>query len=535
MGEGNQARSLIVARRTSAMASHVGADYLFDVPRSDAVRLRAWPLVAVAVLFECLAASGVVPAQASLVHEVALPPLDLSADMGLLVARTRSPVWFTLGVVLAVTGRTVVLAFTMGTLRRWRTALRFELLALVPSFVGAELCYSGQSVLYSALFWVGTGVIVLGAILLGHVPWQQPQRLRSTLAKGLLHGMRAPTVITYLIVLAILSALVRDGGGAAAGVGVLVSLILTMWFARRLTEPGRSAWTSRLGALVVVVAVVGISILVRTTPPSPRPDAQHGELVVVSGMDSSTGHGGVFPLNPRLFGFSCRQVHYFSYVSRGTGAPTGQAMCPITSGAPYERRDTERSLALEVTTFRAQVDDLRPPVTVVAHSSGGFVAWAAVHDDPHTPVRRLVLLGPVEGSLGYPAAGRPGPGTVGASGMRLVTEIGRKVGFSEFDADRPLARQMLGEQMGTAVYRQSLPPDVHALAVPAATDMVLFNTARPFPRAQLACPLEVSHGHIASSSAAADVVDRFLSGRPPTTCRPWQSWLTDIGWGFRVP
>ena len=191
-----------------------------------------------AVLFEFLAASGVVPAQASLVHEVALPPLDLCADMGLLLARTRSPLWFALGVVMAVTGRSVVLALMMGSLRRWRMALRFELIALVPALVGAELCYSGQSVLYSALFWVGTAVIVIGAVVLAHIPWQQPQRLRSTLAHGVLHGVRAPTVLAYLIFMAVLSALVHDGGGAAAAVGVVVSLILTVSFARRLTEPG---------------------------------------------------------------------------------------------------------------------------------------------------------------------------------------------------------------------------------------------------------------------------------------------------------
>ena len=81
----------------------------------------------------------------------------------------------------------------------------------------------------------------------------------------------------------------------------------------------------------------------------------------------------------------------------------------------------------------------------------------------------------------------------------------------------------------------SLPADVHALAVPAASDIVLFDEAKPFPHAQLACPLEVSHGHIASSAAAAAVVVRFLSGMAPTSCHPWQSWIADIGWGFRLP
>ena len=506
------------------------------MPRSDGVHLRAWPLVGVAVIFEVLAATGIVPAQPSLVHEVALPPLDLSADMGLLLARTRSPLWFVIGVVMALIGRSTVLALMMGSLRRWRMALCFELVALVPAVVGAELCYTGQSVLYSVVFWAGTAVIILGAIALAHVPWQQPQRLRSTLAHAVLHGVRAPTVLTYVIILTVLSALVRDGGGAAAAVGVVVSIILTVSFARRLTEPGRSAWPARLGLVVVIVAVVAISILVKTTPPAAHPDAQGGELVLVSGLDSASGHGGIFPLDPGLLGFSCSHVRYFSYVGPGRGAPTGQAACPIYSGAPYQRRDTERSLAYEVANFRAQVDDLRPPVTVVAHSSGGFVAWAAVHDDPSTPVRRLVLLGPVEGSLGYPPPGRTGTGTVGASGMRARHGLRAQGGLlANSTPISPSPDRCSASRWAPRCTASTSPPTSrHWRCRPPVTSSC--STRRDLsPAPQLSCPLEVSHGHIASSTAAAAVVSRFLSDLPPTPCHPWQSWLADIGWGFRVP
>lgn len=509
----------------------------FPVLRAEAVRVRTWPLVAVAGVFEVLSAAGVVPAQASLVHEVALPPLDLTADVGLLVGRAPSPWWFGLGLLLAVAGRATVLALMLGSMRHWGMALRFELVALVPAYIGAELVYDGQATLYSVVLWVGVAVVVVAALILAHLPWRSPRRVAPALVHGLVHGWRGPTVAAYLVVLAVLSELVRAGGGAAAAVGVVVSLIATVAFARRLSRRGAAAaWPSRLAVVAVVVVVAGVVTITKTSSPAPRPPPRAGELVVVSGMDSSSGHGGVFPLRPQLLGFACRQVVYFSYEGTGPGARRGQAACPIRSGAPYRRRDTERPLTELVAAFRAQVDHLRPPVTVVTHSSGGWVVWAAVAGDHATPVRRIVLLAPVEGAHGYPRPGRSGPGAVGAVGMRALTALGRADGFSTFDADLPLPRELLG-QAGAAdnVFARRLPENVRALAVPAASDAVFFDTSRPFPRAELACPLEVSHGHLAASLAAAAVADRFLAGRAQPTCRPWQSWMADLGWGFKVP
>ncbi len=504
--------------------------------RSEAVRVRAWPLVIVAAVFEVLAATGVVPAQPGLTHEVALPPLDLTADVSLLLGRATTPAWFAVGLALAVTGRAAVLALMLGSLRHWAMALRFELVALVPAYIGAELCYDGQATLYSAVFWAGVIVIVLGSIVLTHAPWQRPRRVAATLGRGLLHGMRAPTVAAYLLVMVVLSIFVRAGGGAAAAVGVVISLIATLSFARRLGRPGASAWPARLATVVAVLAVIGLIALDKSAPAVPHPPSRAGELVVVSGMDSSTGHGGVFPLQPGLLGFDCAHVVYFSYVGPGAGGPRGQAACPIRSGAPYRRRATERPLAQLVTAFRRQVDHLRAPVTVVAHSSGGLVVWAAVAGDPSTPVRRIVLLAPIQDSHGYPPPGRSGPGAVGASGMRALTQLGRSVGFSRFDADLPLARQLFGQpNAAAALYGRHLGRGVESLAVPAASDEVLYSAPRPFPGAQLACPLEVSHGHLASSSAADVVVNRFLAGQGQPRCPPWQSWIADLGWGFKVP
>jgi hypothetical protein len=186
--------------------------------------------------------------------------------------------------------------------------------------------------------------------------------------------------------------------------------------------------------------------------------------------------------------------------------------------------------------MRAQIDHLPPPVTGVTHSSGAWSAGAAVAGNPATPVRRLVLVAPLEDAHGYPPPGRDGPGVVGAAGMRFVAWVGRAIGFSRFEPDGPLASEMLGTAgAADALLARRLPPAVRALAVPSAEDQALFGAGRPFPRAALACPVAQTHGRLPTAPALSAVVDRFLSGASPAPCHPWQTWESDLGAGFRVP
>jgi hypothetical protein len=504
------------------------------MPREAEVA-RAWPLLGAGAVVELLALSGVLPVHPDLVRALSLPPLDLTFDLGTLLSRATGPAWFALGLVLAITVRATILSLLLGSLRRWWFALRFELMVLVPSFLAAELTYSGQSVLYSALFWVGVAVAVASTLVFAHVPWRGSPSVLSTTGSGLFGGPRLPTVLSYLAALGVLGALVRGGGQASPLIGVVVSVVLTVAAARRLSRPPVAPMATRSAAVVLAAVLVALSLTTTRVRP-PHPAQRPGELVVVAGIDTSSGHGSLFSLRPAYFGFSCAHTLYYSYMGAGRGTPQGQAACPITTGSRYTRADTERPLPELVSSFRAQIDHLAPPVTVVTHSSGAWVAWAAVSGDRTTPVRRIVMLAPLSDPHGYPPPGTNGAGTLGAAGMRLVVAIANWEGFSHFDPDRPLATALLGSPSAArALFERPLPQRLRALAVPSAYDLVLSSSSDPFGRAQTACALFRSHGAVAMSAAAAADADRFLSGSPQLPCARWPSWAADAASAFQVP
>jgi hypothetical protein len=486
-------------------------------------------------LVEILALSGILPTRTDLLHALALPPLDLTFDVGTLLGRATGPLWFALGLVGCIAARATILCLMLGSWRRWWFALRFELVVLVPSFLAAELAYSGQAILYSAIFWIGMAVATGVTLLAAHVPWSGTRSVLSTLGRGLLEGPRLPTVVTYLAALGVLTILVGHGGRAGALIGVAVSAALTLATARRLSKPAVAHNATRLGALILVGLAVAL-ILATSTGVRPSSGRRAGELVVVAGIDTSSGHGSLFSLRPSSLGFSCAQTFYYSYVGPGRGSRQAQAACPITTGSHYTRADTERSLGLLVRAFRAQVDHLTPPVTVVAHSSGALVAWAAVSSDPGTPVRRIVMLAPMSDPLGYPPPGTSGRGTVGAAAMRFLVALGNWDGFTRFNPDSPLARELLAPSNAIpALFGRALPPQVRALAIPSAYDVALFTGSRPFALADASCAPFESHGALATSEQTLAQADRFLSGQPLEGCTAWARWAASAAAGFQVP
>jgi hypothetical protein len=509
-------------------------------------QVRAWPLLCATAALEAMALAGIIPVHADIIHAVALPPLDLTYDLGLLLARANTPIWFSVGLLLALAGRATLLSLMLGSPRRFWFALRFELVCLVPSFVAAELMYSGQTVLYAYVFWGGVVVAVAFALLLAHIPWRQSDSVGHALIHGLVHGIRLPTVTFYLLGLALLGILVRNGGQAADLVGLLVSSALTLVTARKLRDQPSARVATSLGAAVVGLVVVAAIVLPEAGSPhtetAARPAPRQGELVMVPGIDTWSGHGTLFLVKPQTLGYPCVRTVYYSYAGPGPGAPRGQSACRITSGAPYTRADTERPLGDLVGSFRAQVDSLKPPVTVVAHSSGSWIAWAALSGDRTSPVRHLVMLAPLTGALGYPPPGAHGQGFVGAAGMRLVVQVGRSLGITRFDPDSPLAAELLAPAGRLAnLFDQPLPHGVEALDVVSVFDASLFadSTTDPFPRSASACPLFETHSGLPTSSEAANDTTRFLEGEPTDElnagCSPFSGWVADAGAAFGVP
>src|SRR5207302_9002882 len=127
------------------------------------------------------------------------------------------------------------------------------------------------------------------------------------------------------------------------------------------------------------------------------------------GVDSESGQGPMFVLDPATLGYGCGRTFCFSYAGEGKGAPHANAACPIRTGHGYGRRDTQRPLAALASTMRTQLAALPRPVTVITHSQGAWIAWAALASGPPLGVETLVMLAPFpRAPVEYPASARTG-------------------------------------------------------------------------------------------------------------------------------
>ncbi len=523
-----------LARRTGRRALHGGRGRVAGPP---AAAVRWWPLAAASALVYLLAGSGVLPLWPGLCHEVALPPLDLTSDVVVVTTRATSVWWFVLGVAAAVAGRSALLACMLGwSRRRLRQALTFYLVAAVPAVLAGALLDASQVVLYAAVFWVGLAVAVVATLVLAPLPWRGRSVLRG-LADAVAGGARLPTVVAYLVVLAALGGAARLGGTGGELASVAVSAGATLVAARALAAPGARPAPVRLAAIGVALVALLVAELAPSGAPPVSAPPRAGSLFLVPGLDTSSGHGTLFRLDPLALGYPCADTFYFSYAGPGRGAPRGQAACPIRTGAPYRRADTERPLSELVAAFDAEVALLPAPVTVVTHSSASWVAWAAVSSGATPDVADVVMLSPLADPLGYPPPGVAGPNLVGGDGARLLTAIGRGIGFSTFRLDAPLATELLGHPARLqGLLGRALPSGVRALAVPAAYDLpLLVGVRHPFPHAASACPSPSSHSGLVTAPATAGIVDDFLAGRALPGCGRWSTWQGAVAAGFRAP
>jgi Alpha/beta hydrolase family len=476
--------------------------------------------VVVAALFRLL------PRWPGLAHEVALPPLDLFADVRALMARASSIPVFVLGVAAAIVVRAAVLATILGfTRRRFTFALRFYVAVLAPALLASGFDYSGRAILYAYLIWGGLLIVLATFVALGAAAWVGEDVLHVALGRAVRRRFRLGAIGLYLVGLAIVGDVWRRPGSASQVLVVPISALLTAFVARRLSAPPIRP-SLRTVAIVAVATVLAITLAVprlrsssaHTTTAAPRP----GSLLLVPGVDTSTGHGALFKFDPRALGFSCTQTFYYSYRGPGAGGPQADARCPIRTGTPYGRADTTRPIRELASALRAQLVGLPRPVVVVTHSQGGWIAWSEITTYHDTSVGALVMLAPFdEGLAPYPPPNVDRTGAAGGVAVRLVTELARKLGISQFDADAPLARELQGTP--GAVERlvgHRLPRPVRGFAVLARADLPL--EPRPWPNGlPEACPGWLTHAALPTSPLVAATVVRFLDGRPPATCSRW--------------
>ena len=433
----------------------------------DESRPRLWVYAIVVVVVAAAAQLRVLPRWPGLAHEVALPPLDLFADVRVLMARATSTPLFVLGVVAALVARAAVLAAVLGfTPRRFGFALRFYLAALVPAVVASGLDFSGRAILYAYLIWAALIVVILTFGALGAAAWAGPDSLRAAFAAAFRRRFRFGALAAYLVALALIGVVLRRPGEAIQVLVVPVSGALTALVARRLSsDPVRISIP--LGVAVAAVATVAIVFGItqlRGDKLNAAPSARRGSLLLVAGVDTSTGNGAMFGFDPEALGFTCNQTFYYSYRGPGRGGSQGAARCPIRTGAPYQKSDTTRPLDKLASALYAQLAGLPRPVIVVTHSQGAWIAWKELTTARYrdNPVSALVMLAPFnQGLAPYPPSGTHRAGAAGGAAARIVTDISRSLGISKFDPDAPLARELQGTPGAVErLVARPLPPTV---------------------------------------------------------------------------
>jgi hypothetical protein len=503
--------------------------------RDDAPDPR--PLAVVTVSLTVAAALGVLPRWPGLVHLVALSPLDLLADLRALLAFAPGYPSFVVGAVVSLGVRGVVLAGLLGRLDRVGVSRTLRwLAALWPAALLAALAlHAAAATLFYGFFWLGVVLSLVLALSTVAVPWVREQAglgLRVLLR----HRFRSGTVLAYLAVLAGLGAL-ADVTGPAGSVALIPVSALVSWGAVQvLADPDR---LRRIRRVIAVASVAGLTALaaVAATGPAQPPDTpgaeapRDGSLLLMSGIDSRSGSGAILELDPRTLGHACESTHQYSYAGPGDGQPAGEGICPSATGAPYEEHDTLRSREELVPFLEQQLVELEPPVTLMTHSQGVWLAWAAATKDRTPGVETLVLVGAFPDNPAAFTVEGSGPGRVTADALRLVDLLGRLGGTGAFEVGAPLTQEWLAHP--DAIERtlsRPLPDDMRALSVPSLFDVPLLPRDPSIDGAVDACPVPVIHPDLPYSPELLEAVNRHQDGQALPACPVWRS---AVGPAFR--
>lgn len=485
-----------------------------------------------------MAVSGVLPVWPGLPHLVGLPPLDLYTDLRVLLTRAWSLADFLLLLILVFAVRVTVLALMLGGLNRARIGLAvvFYGSAVVPAFVAAQFNYLSFALLYGRLFWITVAGVALLVVLGAAVPWQGSNRLRTALRASWLSGLRIGVVLGYAVAVVLIGVAAETWPVATIGL-VPVSAASTALAVRALARPPRPGGRRRLaGAAVVFLMASVVFVATRAVDPDPPPGPRAGSLLLMPGINSSSGDGAVFGVEPAKYGMTCEQVYYFSYAGPGGGQPRGDAVCPIRTGAPFVQEHTHRPMPELAEALALQVRDLPRPLIVQTHSHSAWVAWLALAEGMAPEVDVLVIAGPLPDSAhGYLGPGERGPGRVASDLLRLMAPATSVAGFN-FEPDAPAFRDMLGDPEGPRrIMSLPLPERVHSISIASTGDLPVLPSGWRLPVDHNACPVREPHTSLPASEALLREVNRFLDGEPPPPCPPWRAWGVPMSRPFGVP
>jgi hypothetical protein len=506
--------------------------------------VRPGALVVLAAAVTVLAAVGILPRWPGLVHLVALPPLDLIADLRVLMQVTAGYPQFFAGLTVSLAVRVTVLAFLLGGPRRQALAyaVRYYLMMLPGVFLASALLLGAGAVLFYGLFWLGMGVVLMVVVLGAAAPWAAPPQLARGFAAAARHGLRLGTVGAYLTALAVVGAVADATRPVGPVVLIPVSAVLTFAAARALRADPGFRLTRRIVTLIPAAGLTALVYIAATGPAGPPRAAppeqpREGSLMLMSGVDSSSGSGAILEIDPNVIGYRCAQTFYYSYAGPGNGQPRRQALCPITTGAPYQQEDTLRPTEQLISFLEAQLAGLPPPVVLATHSQGVWISWEAAARGRLPDVGVLVLVGPFpENPVPYPPQGKPGRSRLAADAVRFVATLPRPGGTSAFEADSPLGREWLAHPDAIEqTLAKPLPPDIRALSVPSVFDLPLMPNGPRVQGATNACPIPVIHPNLPYSTEFQHLVSRFPDQRPPPACPAWRSLIGPIFRPFTVP
>jgi hypothetical protein len=483
-------------------------------------------------------ALGLAPRWSGLPHLVSLPPLDVFADARWLIAHTPNHTVFVAGLLAAVAARTAVLALLIGGRRpAWWLALSVYGAALVPALVAAQLGFVAHAALYSRLFWAAVALSAAAMVLIGATPWMGVDCFGRSLRAAWGAGLRIWVLLAYGTVLVALGSIAEQLGGPATVAAVPLAGLLTVGVIARLrADVAPRAGRQLAAAGVALMAAWALVVGTRGTAVPDAVAARDGSLLVMSGINSASGEGAIFELEPQLLGFTCEQKHYYSYAGPGDGQPRGEAACPIRTGAPYEPADTQRPFSEQAALLAEQAADLPAPVMVIAHSQAAWVAWQAAAAGELPTVEHLVLLGPFPDSpVGYPPPGEEGPGRVGGDGFRVLEPLIKAIDF-HFTVDAPLAREVLAvPDAATGILNQPLPEELAVLSVTAVPDVALMPDGWRIDGARDACPVREAHPYLPLTPAFHRAANTFLDGVGDDECPPWPDVLHRLARPFGIP
>ncbi|MFA9443993.1 hypothetical protein [Egicoccus sp. AB-alg6-2] len=495
-------------------------------------------------------AAGAVPRWSGSLHLVALPPLDLAADLRWLLARASTWPAAVAGMAVLLAVRITVLALLIDAERpRWRLAATFYAVAWLPLLLAAQFDFIAHAALYSRLFGAALFVLGLVFVALAAAPWSEGTgdaagrsaaadrplvgRLSRAWRGAARAGLRAPVLLAYVAALVVLGAVAERWRPQSLWLAVPASGLLTLATIARLRSPAPARPGRGLAAVTVLgLALWGTTVVTRDAPWTASTATRDGSAVIMSGINSASGEGAIFTLRPAYVGFTCEQFTYYSYAGPGDGQPQGVAVCPLDAGAPYVPEDTQRPFEEQVDLLAEQTAGLEPPIVVFAHSQAAWVAWQAAVEERIDGLAALVLIGPFPSSpLAWPPPGEPGPGIVGGALFRFLAPAAAVVDF-DFDVDASLSRELLASPDAAAtVFAQPLPQDVAALAVTASSDLAVMPDGWRIDGAVDVCPVREAHPYLPITPHVHRAVDRFLDGQvlrdPPAAgsgqqgCPPW--------------